>query len=468
MRGSSPTADDVLADLWLTLDGDPAALLSAAIAGRDPVLPSSFRVGTAAAVAVAAATLSAREFDRQRNGRRQAVTVDMRHAAVECRSERYLNVDGGAPPDLWDDLAGTYRCGDGRFVRLHTNFRHHRDGVVRLLECAPDRDAVASALHDWEAEAFETAATGAGLVVAAMRSFAEWDAHPHASVLAAQPLIRLTRIGDAPLRRLTPGARPMSGIRIMELTRVIAGPVAGRVLAAHGADVLRLIGPAVPTIDALDIDTGRGKRSAWLDLATADGATRAQELVGGADVLLQSYRPGSLAGRGLDPRALATQRPGIVLASLSAYGEDGAWGGKRGFDSLVQTATGFNHAEAVAAGRDGPLPLPMQILDHASGYLLACGIVTALMRQIETGGSWRVDVSLARTGHWLRGLGRVPNGLECPDMDAASVSDLMEETLSPYGRLSSVRHSGMLSETPPSWRPPQPFGSSPASWADTD
>lgn len=462
------TPEDVLADLWRELDGDPFALLAARIAGRDPVLPSSFRVGTAAAASIAATALAAREFDHRRNGRKQTVSVDMRHAAVECRSERHLSVDGKPPAELWDDIAGAYGCGDGRFVRLHTNFPHHREGVVQLLGCTPDREAVTAALQSWEAEAFETAATDAGLVVSAMRSFVEWDAHPHSAVLAAQPLVRLRRIGDAPLRRLTPGARPLSGLKVMEMTRIIAGPVAGRALAAHGATVLRLLGPQVPTIAALDIDSGRGKRSAWLDLSTTDGVANAHRLAADADVLLQSYRPGTLAARGLDATSLAQVRPGIVIASLSAYGDDGPWGGKRGFDSLVQTATGFNHAEAEAAGSERPKPLPMQILDHGSGYLLAFGILMALMRQLEVGGSWRVDVSLARTGHWLRSLGRVPGGLDCADIEAGSIADLMEESVSAYGHLRHVRHSGMLSETPPTWQPAEPYGSSPARWPDTD
>ena len=457
-----------LADLWRDLDGAPEALSAVTLGGADPVLPSSFHVGTAAAVPIAAVALAARELDRRRTGRAQTVAIDMRDAAVECRSERHLRIDGSAPAELWDDLAGAYPCGDGRYVRLHTNFPHHRDGIVALLGCAPDRADVAAALQGWQAEAFEAAATEAGLVVAAMRSFAEWDAHPHSPVIAAQPLVRLTRIGEAPPRSWPAGARPLSGLRVMELTRIIAGPVAGRALAAHGAEVLRLLGPGVPTIDALDIDSGRGKRSAWLDLSATAGQAQARQLAAGADVLLQSYRPGALAARGLAPADLARLRPGIVVGSLSAYGESGPWGGKRGFDSLVQTATGFNAAEAEAAGGDQPRPLPLQILDHASGYLLAWGILMALLRQADEGGSWQVAVSLARTGHWLRGLGRVAGGLDCPDLPHGAVGDRLYDADSAFGRLTAVRHAATLSRTPPAWTAPEPYGSSPACWAKPD
>ena len=198
------------------------------------MLPSSFPVGTAAQASIAASALAAAELWRLRTGQSQRVALDMRHAAVECRSERYLRVAAKPLPDLWDKIAGTYRCGDGRWVRLHTNFAHHRDGVLKLLGCAYDRDAVKQALQDWRAEDLETAAAEAGLVVTAMRSFAEWDAHPQGRAVANLPVFSIERIGAAPAEHLPPGARPLSGVRVLDLTRIIAGPVAGRVSMAPG------------------------------------------------------------------------------------------------------------------------------------------------------------------------------------------------------------------------------------------
>ena len=339
-----------------------------------------------------------------------------------------MRVDGEAPGERWDRIAGAYPCGDGRWVRLHTNFPHHRDGVLALLGCAYDRDAVAAALRGWRAFDFEQAAAEAGLVVAAMRTFAEWDAHPQSAAIAARPAVSITRIGDAPPAPLPPNPdRPLSGLRVLELTRVIAGPVGGRTLAVHGADVLLLTSPSLPSIPTLVIDTGRGKHSAHLDLRDPDGPATMRELLSGADVFLQGYRPGGLAGLGFAPADAARLRPGIVCVSLSAYGATGPWGGRRGFDSLVQTATGFNAAEAEAAGLDTPKPLPAQALDHASGYLLAFGALAALHRRATEGGSWHVEVSLARTGHWLRGLGRVPDGLACPEPTPADTAGFLEE-----------------------------------------
>jgi crotonobetainyl-CoA:carnitine CoA-transferase CaiB-like acyl-CoA transferase len=241
--------------------------------------------------------------------------------------------------------------------------------------------------------------------------------------------------------------------------------VAGRTLAAHGAEVLLLTGEHLPSIDALVIDTGRGKRSARIDLRTAAGRDTLRALVRESDVFLQSYRPGALAALGFDADTLAALRPGLVVATLSAYGPQGPWSQRRGFDSLVQTATGFNHAEGEAAGRAQPQPLPAQVLDHASGYLLAFGIAAALQRRALQGGSWRVEVSLARTGHWLRSLGRVPGGCATPEPAPAQLEAFLEDEPSGFGRLRAVRHPGVLSATPPAFaRPAMPLGTDSPAW----
>ncbi|TWT13965.1 CoA transferase [Reyranella sp. CPCC 100927] len=461
------TVDQILADLWQVAGGHAGALDDVTLSGAEPVLPSSFRVGAAAQASIAAATAAAAELWRLRTGRHQRVSVDMRHAAVEFRSERYLRVAGRPATELWDKIAGTYRCGDGRWVRLHTNFPHHRDGVLKLLDCAHDRDAVAKALSGWKAEAFEQAAADAGLVVAMMRSPAEWDAHPQGQALADLPLMRVEKIGDAPAGEL-PGdpQQPLSGVRVLDLTRIIAGPVCGRTLAAHGADVLNISGPGLPSVEPLVIDTGRGKRAAHIDLRTPEGRETLRTLVRGADVFVQGYRPNAIAGLGFDPATLAALRPGIVCVTLSAYGEAGPWADRRGFDSLVQTASGINHAEAQAAGITEPKPLPCQALDHASGYLLALGAMIALLRRAREGGSWHVRVSLAQTGRWIAGLGRLEAGLGGHDPGLEDVRDLLEESDSGFGRLTAVRHAGQLSETPPRWAcPAVPLGTHRPVWA---
>ena len=263
----------------------------------------------------------------------------------------------------------------------------------------------------------------------------------------------------------TPGPQALAGIKVLDLTRIIAGPVGTQTLAAHGADVMLVTSPKLPAVEPLVIDTGRGKLSAQLDLTEAKDRAAFEALLREADVVVQGYRPGGLAALGFGPEDAARIRPGIVYVSLCAYSHEGPWAGRRGFDSLVQTASGFNAAEAEAADMDGPKPLPAQVLDHASGYLLAYGAMTALLRQRRDGGSWLVRVSLAQTGYWLRSLGRVADGLRCKDPALDDVRDCLEESASGFGKLSAVRHPATLSETPPRWaRPSVPLGTHPPHW----
>jgi len=393
---------------------------------------------------------------RSRGQPGQTVSVDMRDAALECCG--FFRIDGKKPL-VWDPIAGLYPCAGGGpldWVRLHTNFAHHRDAALRLLGLpgpATPRDQVAAALLHWNALAFEEAAAEAGGVVAALRSVEAWEQHPQHRAVAALPLIEITRIGDAPalawpaLAAISP---PLDGIRVLDLTRILAGPVAGRTLAAYGADVMLVNSPKLPNIEAI-ADTSRGKRSALADLGDPSDRAAFSAALSSAHVMLQGYRPGSVAALGFGPEAVAALRPGIVYASLSAYGRTGPWAARRGFDSLVQTATGFNDAEGKAAGSTQPKALPMQALDMASAFLLAFGIETALLRQRREGGSWHVQVSLARTALWLRSLGRVASGFSVPAPDFES---RMETSDSGFGRLLAIRHAARFSATPAGYRRP--------------
>jgi len=463
------TPREILADLWTSAGGEPAALDAVTLTGEEPQLPSSFRVAAAAQTSVAAAALAAAQIWKLRSGQSQDVAVDMRHAVVECRSERYLRVDGKPPPPAWDAIAGVYKTGDRRFVRLHTNFPHHRAAVCKVLDCKPERDDVQAALMQWEAEAFETAAYAAGGVVAMMRSHDEWSALPHAKALAALPTIGIEKIGEAAPRPWPAGDRPLAGLRVLDLSRVIAGPVAGRTLAVHGADVLLISGPDLPAIPWLTIDTGRGKLSAFAELKSEQGQRALRGLLAQADIFSQGYRPSALSSLGFSPDEAARTNPGIVYVSLSAYGHAGPWAERRGFDSLVQTSTGFNHAEGQAAGVEGPKELPAQMLDHATGYLMAFGAMMAKARQAREGGSWHVRVSLAQTGRWLWNLGRVADGLKTEDLKGDAVTPFIEEVPSGFGPLRAVRHSATLSKTPACWsRPAMPLGSHPPQWPARD
>ncbi len=469
------TPQAALAALWHSAGLPPEMLALADLPGQGSVLPSSFAVATAAQASLAAAALAAAELGVLRGAPRQRISVVRDNAALECSA--YFSLDGKVP-EIWDKLSGLYACGSALgtpgWVRIHANFAHHRDGALRLLGLPTgdqtERQAVADALTSWTADGFEQAAADAGLVVAAVRSFAQWDAHPQAQALAGQPLVHITPIGDAgPAAAalawpdLVAAHRPLTGLRVLDLTRILAGPVAGRCLAAYGADVMLVNGPHLPNIESI-ADTSRGKLSALIDLRDAAGRDALDTLLESAHVFLQGYRPGALAGRGYSPQALAARRPGIVVASLSAYGSSGPWAGRRGFDSLVQTATGFNLAEAQAAGKAQPQALPMQILDYSAGHLLAFGIQAALRRQATQGGSWLVQVSLAGVGLWLRSLGRVDDGFAAQRPD---IKPWLEDSVCGFGQgaLRAVRHAAQFSATPARFeRPSMPPGSHPPVW----
>ena len=433
------------------------------LTGDDPVLPSSFYVGTAAQTSIAAAALAACELGHLRGQPRQHVAVDMAHAALECSG--WFSLDGRVP-EIWDKFSGLYRCSDG-WVRIHANFAHHRAGALRLMGLDPvtaSRADAEQALLAWSAVAFETAAANAGLVVAAVRSFAEWDAQPPGQAIAAQPLMHFERIGDAAphtLEKIPANQLPLAGLRVLDLTRILAGPVCGRMLAGLGADVMLVNSPHLPNIESI-ADTSRGKLSCHIDLKTPGGVQNLQKLAAQAHVFVQGYRPGGLHALGFGPQQLAALNPGIVVVSLSAYGTQGAWAPKRGFDSLVQTATGFNHAEMQASGANAPKALPMQILDYATGHLMAFAAAAALHRQQREGGSWNVTLSLAQTGLWLRAMGRIADGF---GVSPPGREPFVETSESGFGQLQAIRLSAQLQRTALGWRRrSMPPGSHAAIW----
>lgn len=457
---------NALASVWGLGGLSLEALHRVVLTGLDPVLPSSFAVGTAAQVSMAAAALAACELGVTRGQTPQTVTVDMAQAAMECQGWYSLN---GVTPDPWDALSGLYSCADG-WLRLHTNFAHHRTGVLDLLglpHSTQQRELVQQALKSWRAVGFETQAAQRGMVVAAARSFADWDAHPQGQAIAAQPLFTLERVADGPVLALPPVGeqqRPLSGVRVLDLTRIVAGPIAGRTLAAYGADVMLVNAPHLPNIDMI-AEASRGKLSTHLDLRDAGQRQQMDTLLAGSHVFMQGYRPGGLAALGYSPKELARKRPGLVMVSLSAYSEQGPWAQRRGFDSLVQTATGFNLAEAQAATASKPQALPMQILDYATGFLMAFATSAALVRQQQEGGTWHVKVSLAQTGHWLRSLGRVATewGADAPALPDRAA--FLEHYASGFGELVAMRHSAKFSRTPAGWhRPAVPPGTHTPKW----
>ncbi|KAJ6584679.1 CoA-transferase family III domain-containing protein [Mycena capillaripes] len=458
--------------LWLA-NGLPDQFLSRLNLTSNPnsAINSSFKLGNVAQTTIGLSGLSAAHFHLLRTGVDQEVTVDARHAVLEFRSEAWHTIDDSLPAGIWDSIAGLYQTKDESYVRIHTNFPHHRKGILSILNVPDSAEtsgtSVQSALRTWNAMEFESEAAANGMCATALRSHAEWSQHPHAQELEGVPPVQIIRIGEAPKREKLGGfTRPLDGIRVLDLSRVLAGPVCGRTLAAHGADVLLVTSPRLPSLPIVDADTSRGKRTTQLDLTLPTDREKLKQLASTADVFLQAYRPGGLEAKGFGSRELASLHPGIVTANLTAWGWQGPWKDRRGFDSLVQTASGFNVSEGEAyaafAGDQGalqPRPLPMQALDHAAGYLLAFGINAALCKTVTEGGSWEVRVSLAAVGRWIRSLGQLtpqeafgPAARPFPPRVLPLHPEIAGLSLpwrsNGVRKMTAVRHAAVLSRTP--------------------
>jgi crotonobetainyl-CoA:carnitine CoA-transferase CaiB-like acyl-CoA transferase len=453
-----------LEQLWTLTGCDPTAIERALLTGADPILPTDFKIGTAASAVIAAGALAASEIWRLRTGRGQSVAVDLRAAVAAFRSERYLRADSLPDLNRRDPLFGFYQAGDGRWIQLHSNMPHHRDGALKHLGCEGTPERVAAAVAKWKGGDLEDAFAAAGLPTGMVRSRAEWHAHPQGLAVAELPILEIMKMGESKPEPAGAGPRALSGLRVLDLTRVIAGPVCGRTLASYGADVLLVSAKHLPNLPGLVVDTGFGKLSASLDLRQAADAETLRALAGRADVFCQSYRPGALARLGLAPEELARIRPGIVYVTLSAFGHAGPWRERRGFETIIQSVSGMAHEHGIEAGGKRPQHLPAQVVDHGTGYLAAFGAQVALARRAREGGSYLVRVSLAQTGRWVDALGRV-DGRATPDLALEAVQDLVADAESPYGRLRHVLPAAKFEETPAFWsRPTVPLGTHQPAW----
>jgi crotonobetainyl-CoA:carnitine CoA-transferase CaiB-like acyl-CoA transferase len=437
----------------------------AELQGQDPVFPTPYRVGEAGAAALAAVGTAASRLWHLKTGRIQAVKIGVRAAAAALRSAHYLRVDGKVPKQIWDPYSGYYPVKDGRWVSIHCNFPNHREAAMGVLGHPADRAAAEAASRSWDGLALEDAIHAAKGCAGLARTAEEWARHPHSAAVAAQPLLRIEKIADSKPEPLPAGNRPLSGVRVLDLTRVLAGPTCARTLAEHGADVLKISGAHLPDSGAVEFDTGMGKLQAILDLRLQKDLDVLKNLIRTGDVFSQSYRPGTLAARGFSPEETARLRPGIVYATLSAWGAEGPWQDRRGFDSIVQTVSG----QAYRQSSEGPEPakpklMPVSANDYVGGYLMAFGVMVALARRATEGGSWLVRVSLARTGKWIVDRGTVAGFSSVPaELPEKELQELLVQTRN----FTHLRPVLELSETPPFWaRPPAPLGSHPAQWPD--
>lgn len=445
----SPHADvDAISDL---LPGDRPSPDHLDVVGHGS-MASAFDVTRLLAATSAYAVAS---FDAY-EGRTDPHTVDLDQVAAYCTT--HLEIDG-EPVPVWADLSGVYPTADGRHIQLHCNFPHHATGVTELLGTTNDRAAVAAAIAERDAIELESALIDAGMIGAAVRTLDEWEGHPHAIATAELPLVEIEQIGDA-------DARPAHGwddLRVLDCSRVLAGPVAGSLLAGLGADVLRVGAEHLPSVPVGVISTGFGKRNTFIDLRTSTGLATMDAVMRRADVWIDAFRPGSMATRGVTPERAAEISPGIVTVQISAFDQSGPWANRRGFDSIVQTTTGIRWAGGEfavdSAGRpteSEPRGLPVQALDYATG-LLAAGVAAQLLgHQRRVGGSWLARLSLLRTRNWLVAAGGPhPYVPTAPLVDPERLASVDSE----FGRVTAVRP--FVGE----WHhPPMPLGSSLSNW----
>ncbi|MEU9791227.1 CoA transferase [Streptomyces sparsogenes] len=434
---------------WAALGADSSLLDRVSYGGPSGGLPARLPVMELARAAVAVCSLAAAELTSVRTGRPvPRVRVDDEAVATAFLSDRLVRLDGQAW-STFSPLSRFWRAADG-WVRTHANYPHHQARLLAALGVPGDVgegavDAVAQVIAGLTALEVEDTVYAAGGLAVAARGPEDWAKSEQGVMVAGQPLLTTARIDDAPGRMLDGAAPPCAGLRVLDLTRVLAGPVATRTLALLGADVLRIDAPHLPESQEAHNDTGMGKRSTTLDLGEATGRRRFEELLDEADVVVTGYRPGALERFGLTPEALAERRPGLVIAQLSAWGRYGPWHERRGFDSLVQVATGIAELEGPP---DSPGALPAQALDHGTGYLLAAGVLRALTEQHRTGGTRLVRLALAQTAHWLvHDLAPAPG-----EDDGFDAERWLTETDSPMGRL---RHA----------LPPVSYEGSPVDWA---
>jgi crotonobetainyl-CoA:carnitine CoA-transferase CaiB-like acyl-CoA transferase len=441
-----------LLDEILALGGRAPAEGAVRFSGSDPVLPTIFPMTEFGAAAIAAPALEVARIWQARTGETQEVSLALDAAAAALRSGRYLTTD--PPPEGGRRLGGlsVYRTRDERWIYFQQLLPHHRERLRAVLGNPSDTEAMIAAVLRRDSDELEEAVVAAGATGSVVRTEDEWARHPHKAVLDTLPLLEVTRIGDSAPEPLPVGPRPLSGLRVLDMTRILAGPTAARTLAEHGADVLRIGAERLPDNESMRQDTGHGKRSAELDLMTAEGLATLRELTAGADVFSQGYRPGAFDRLGLSPEELAALRPGLVYVSLSAFGHVGPWRERRGFDSVVQAATGLSEADSV--GSETPVFLPANPLDYTTGYLAAFGALVALQRRAEEGGSYLVRVSLAQTGNRLGSLARFTQeeaGRRPKELPPERLAELMTARDTPFGRLRYLAPAVRLSRTPGFW-----------------
>ncbi len=449
-----------LADALRALQLPKAALCDITLQGAAQ-LPSAFPVTDFAVGAIGAAGAAVAQLLSVQTGRMPKVAIDRRLASLWFGWSIFPM--GWALPGAWDTIAGDYKTSDG-WIRLHTNAPHHKAAALSVLQCADDRSAVTAVVGRWSAEELESVIVDQNGCAAAMRTHDEWNAHPQGSAVASDPLISWASSAAScePSAWKPDVARPLNGLKVLDLTRVLAGPVATRFLAGYGADVLRIDPPGWDE-PALIPEVTLGKRCARLDLETSSARETFESLLAQADVIVHGYRPGALERLGYSEAARRAINPGLVDVSLNAYGWRGPWAGRRGFDSLLQMSSGIAHCGMQWKQSDRPVPLPVQALDQATGYLMAAAVVRSLIWKVTENRATTARLSLASTAHALTALPRTARGEDFPAVSSADLSPLREQT--EWGQAARCKSPLLLDDVSLAWQhPASRLGSAAPKW----
>lgn len=460
--------DEVMAVRGLGMPADKEI----AIHGADPVFSTHFKIGETCAAVLGGVGVAISDIWELKTGRRQNVGLHVRHAAATLRSTTYLQrpaLDGHFKPVINEKHEAMIRITqpwptkDGRWFLPHFGLPHLQRRVLNVLDAEPNPDSVAKAVSRWDALDLEFAIDEARACGAMVRSNEEWLALPHGQALARKPIVEIIKIGNSDPEAFPTGDRPLAGVRALDLTRILAGPIAGRTLAEHGADVLMVTAETLPQIAEHVMDTSHGKRSCFLDLARAEDAATLRALAGQADVFSQGYRPGALANLGFGPEELAARRPGIVYVSISCFGAEGPFSHRAGWEQVAQTVTGICN-EGLP---DRPALLPAAACDYTTGYLAAYGVLLALAKRAREGGSYHVRVSLCQSGMFIYRQGKAAFAELAMELSPAELDAIRIETSPKAGPLRHLGPILRLSETPPRWiRPTPELGGDAPEWLE--
>lgn len=471
-----PSAFDEL----MSIRGGSPAAGEVTITGSDPLFRTPFRIGETLAMALAARGVAANDLWELRTGTRQTLSVDARAAAMTSlygrevtllrdeKTGQYMPVPVAPALKHMVSMTQPWQAADGRWVLPHTNLPHLQRRVFDVLNCEDTVESVRTAVSRWRADDLDRAIAAVGACAAKVLTPEEWLAHPQGAYLAARPVVEITRIADsAPEPLPSGGGQPLSGIRVLDLTRILAGPTTSLGLAEHGADVLMVTAPGLPQVPSFVRDTSHGKRSCFLDITRADQATTLRALVRDADILVEGYRPGRLAAHGFGPDDLVALRPGLIYVSVNCFGSGGPLASRAGWDQIAQAITGICHTQGEATGAGQPRLAPAPVCDFLTGFLGTFGALVALARRAREGGSYRVQVSLCQAAMLFQRQGLIDSFHDAPgyltpdEFDAVSVQ--VDNTC--YGDLKTLGPVLRMSDTPCRWSRPTPrLGSDTAEW----